>query len=289
MDLSDLDIVFISYDEPNANVLFSQLAAISPRQPLRVHGVKGFDAAHKAAAQLATTDRFITVDGDNIVQGAFFDLTLGDEPEDVVYSFSAHNSINGLRYGNGGIKVWPRKLVLSVDTHEKDDGNDFCWTYRYWQRDEAASIITFGSPFQAFRAGFREAVKLSLVENKKLDWGTTRQLMYYPNFSRLLIWTSVGNDVEYGEWAIYGARCGLAHLWLDNLDPNIINDYDWFDKKWRTPGHTSSEYLRKPLEKALGVDLPILTPEQSRWFKAAYVNIERHGLMISDMKVPDAY
>src|ERR1700744_2197004 len=135
MQVKDLDIVFISYDEPKADEFFERLKKISPKKPLRVHGVKGFDAAHKAAANLATTERFITIDGDNIVRPEFFQQEIDDsDPSDVVYSYNANNIINGLQYGNGSVKIWPRDLVLKIDTHENSDGNDFCGTYRYWQK-----------------------------------------------------------------------------------------------------------------------------------------------------------
>ena len=34
----------------------------------RIHGVEGSDAPHKACAKISETQRFITVDGDNLVQ-----------------------------------------------------------------------------------------------------------------------------------------------------------------------------------------------------------------------------
>jgi hypothetical protein len=42
----------------------------------RVDGIKGSDAAHKAAAAASTTERFILIDGDNIPDAAFFNQTL---------------------------------------------------------------------------------------------------------------------------------------------------------------------------------------------------------------------
>ena len=274
MHISDLDIIFLSYDEPWADAFFERLSQISPRPPLRVHGVKGFDAAHKAAAELATTEHFVTVDADNIVRPTFFEGQI--EPAEHVYSYTALNTVNGLAYGNGGVKIWPRDLVLTVDTHEKTGGSDFCWTYQYWQMNETASDVHFAqTQYHAFRAGYREAVKLSLVEGKKLaDWPTTFERMYRPNLSRLLIWMSVGADVEHGMWAMYGARDGFADVWLDALDPDLINDYDWFASRWsKTPADSD-------IESVLGFEVPYLHPPQSRWFKTVWWNPDRHGLMI---------
>ena len=294
MKVTDLDIVYISYDEPNADELFAKLKAISPRAPLRVHGVKGFDAAHKAAAKLATTERLITVDGDNLVRKSFFAtrIDLKKQPADVVYSFTALNTINGLAYGNGGVKIWPRKLLASVSTHEQGTGNDFCWTFRYWQMPEIVSDVYFAqSPYHAFRAGYREAVKMSQVKNQKLaDWTITRKKIWPPNLSRLLIWATVGTDMPNGDWAIYGARCGLTHLWIDKLSPNLITDYDWFTTRWKHLSQGKPKAMSvlcgKRLEKVLQIDLPNLTAAESRWFKAVYLNPPRTGLMLNDMKPP---
>jgi hypothetical protein len=294
MKITDCDIVYISYDEPDADQLFAKLKSISPRRPLRVHGVKGFDAAHKEAAKLAKTDRFIIVDGDNLVRPDFFKMSVDliRQPSDVVYSYTALNSVNGLAYGNGGVKIWPRRLLLTVDTHEKGRGNDFCWTFRYWQVPDIVSDVQFAqSPYHAFRAGYREAVKLSQVKDKTLsDWPTTRKKLYPPNLSRLLVWTTVGTDVRNGDWAIYGARCGLAHLWLDKLDGDLIRDYDWFTARWQqlcgAKPKEMSILLGKKLERLLDIDLPNLTALASRWFKAVYLNPPRQGPMLAGMKPP---
>ncbi len=72
IDVTELDIFYISYDEPNAEENWADLMNKVPWAK-RIHGVKGFDAAHKAAANQSETERFITVDGDNKVLTEFFD------------------------------------------------------------------------------------------------------------------------------------------------------------------------------------------------------------------------
>ena len=47
--INEFDIVFISYDEPNADENYAHLLDICP-WAMRSHGVWGSDAAHKAAA-----------------------------------------------------------------------------------------------------------------------------------------------------------------------------------------------------------------------------------------------
>jgi len=93
MKVIEHDIVFISYDEPNADLNYADLLTKAPWAK-RIHGVKGSDAAHKAAAELSDTDWLITVDGDNIVDTSFFDLDLSmDDPKIQVYGWCGINSV----------------------------------------------------------------------------------------------------------------------------------------------------------------------------------------------------
>jgi hypothetical protein len=91
----------------------------------RVDGVKGSDAAHKAAGTISTTERFVLIDGDNIPDPNFFNQTLTfptEEWEHAVFRWRAKNHINGLMYGNGGLSSWTREFVANMQTHEATDG-----------------------------------------------------------------------------------------------------------------------------------------------------------------------
>jgi hypothetical protein len=84
------DIIFLSYDEPNAEANYADLCNKVPWAK-RVHGVKGSDAAHKACAALSDTEYFVTVDADNIIDQEFlnveFDIDqLGLTPDHVFLS-----------------------------------------------------------------------------------------------------------------------------------------------------------------------------------------------------------
>ena len=103
IDVTELDIFYISYDEPNAEENWADLLNKVP-WARRVHGVKGFDAAHKACAIQSETDRFITVDGDNKVMPDFFEQVLdvpdtdhdGNDLKECIFSWNAKNILNGL-------------------------------------------------------------------------------------------------------------------------------------------------------------------------------------------------
>lgn len=230
MRVAEFDTVFLSYDEPNADLHYADLCDKVPWAK-RVHGVKGSDAAHKAAAEQSDTDWFVTVDADNIVQPEFFNLDLDmSDPKIKVYGWCGRNSINGLRYGNGGLKIWNKKFVLDMRTHEAAESDraqvDFCWEdgYRNFPRVYSDSIIT-GSPFQAWRAGFREGVKMTLLDGVKVPAQEIKQQIWWHNIHRLRMWSTVGSHAENGLFAIYGARLGT---WMTNCsDWNYVDVRDF--------------------------------------------------------------
>ena len=144
IDVADLDCIYLSYDEPQKEEFWLKIKNMVP-WARRVDGVKGSDAAHKAAAMASDTERFILIDGDNMPSMDFFNLTLDftDKHEDfqkAQYRWRAVNAINGLQYGNGGMSSWTKEYVMNMRTHEASDGNDthtidFCLDYNnslYW-------------------------------------------------------------------------------------------------------------------------------------------------------------
>lgn len=314
LDMGSLDMVFISYDEPNAERNFQKLRERCPRAK-RVHRVKGFDAAHKAAARLSDTDIFITIDADNID----VDPTIVNSRIQVpnlslnsVVTFSAMNRLNGLIYGNGGVKIWPKQLTLDMKSHETADSEDaateFCWTLD-WHTDQriASAIDVTSTPFQAFRAGVREGVKLMTpngVSPKRAYpdlplKDAFRKHVWKGNADRLAIWCSVGADVKNGLFAMYGARLSSAHLAFDDWDHTLINDFDSFRRWWFEVilprvglGVDDGRLLRheirregKRLRQGLGLLLADLDEEGSRFYKLTHAPEAKTGRMI---RVDDA-
>ena len=139
LEIAELDCIYLSYDEPQKEQFWVRIKNMIP-WARRVDGVKGSDAAHKAAAEASSTERFVLIDGDNIPDPEFFDYYL-DMPDDqcqqAVFRWRARNHINGLMYGNGGISCWTRDFVMSMRTHENSDGTDatqveFCFNPLIW-------------------------------------------------------------------------------------------------------------------------------------------------------------
>ena len=75
IDIADLDCIYLTYDEPQREEFWVRIRNMIPWVK-RVDGVQGSDAAHKAAASASTTERFVLIDGDNMPDESFFNLTL---------------------------------------------------------------------------------------------------------------------------------------------------------------------------------------------------------------------
>lgn len=301
MKIIEFDVVFLSYDEPNADLHYSDLCSKVPWAK-RVHGVKGSDHAHKAAAEASETDWFITVDADNIVNSKFFDLELDmNNPDIQVYGWCGRNNINGLRYGNGGLKIWRKDFVLNMKTHENAESDraqvDFCWEkgYKNFPRVYSDSIIT-GSPYQAWRAGFREGVKMTLLDGIKVPPQEIQERIWWHNIHRLRMWSTVGSHEENGIYAIYGARLGT---WLTNCtDWNYVEvrDFEILKAIWNQYGRPYEEVNGEGLENAimelgekikvqLGLDWPWLDSKQSKYTLDLYD--ETINLNLTYYQMPD--
>jgi hypothetical protein len=232
---AELDCFYISFDEPQKEKHWASLLRIAPWAQ-RVDGVRGFDAAHKRCAELSSTDLLITIDGDNIVDDVFFnmEIELLDQYADCVLSWNSRNHINGLVYGNGGVKIWSKTFLQSMRSHENavDESHavDFCWDNKYIQLHNIYSTTyPNGSALQAFRAGFREGCKMTLDRGQVApspELAATK--MYSLNLQRLLVWGSIGRDVENGKWAILGTRLGTHYTNVARGDIKLVRDYDAF-------------------------------------------------------------
>ena len=305
--VNQTDIFYLSYDEPNKEEHWADIQRKFPYAK-RIDGVKGFDNAHKACARESETERFITIDGDNIVDKKFFDLKLEfpkkTDISNSVISWAAKNVINGLVYGNGGIKCWPVDLVLEMQTHENavDETKkvDFCWDLNYIQMNNVYSMVfNAGSPFQAFRAGYREGVKMSLDEGKTVEPEEFKRRIWPKNYERLITWCNIGSDVENGIWACYGARLGCYDV---NFNKDFIleniSSYDWFKEYFYqtvfpeveggdeicSDTRMSWDYdevfdltlnTGDKLVERMGMELCDPTPEVAQFFKRVYTNPKR--------------
>jgi hypothetical protein len=237
--ITNFDIIFVSYDEDNAEENWADLKKKCPWAK-RVHGIYGSDAAHKAAAEASSTNRFTTCDADTIIKPDFFNATISkDLAEDPIktISWSSINHVNGLIYGNGSLKCWTKPFVMGMKTHEESDQPknrvEFCFEQGYTQKNDVFSITyPNGSPRQAWRSGFREGVKMTLDQGLKIPVMDLKEEIYWKNMIRLLVWCSVGADVEHGLWCIYGARMGCYVTNLTDWDYINVRDFEYLNDMW---------------------------------------------------------
>ena len=216
------DIIFLSYNESNADSNWNILRERFPYAK-RLHGVNGIHSAHQTAAKLAFSKMFWVVDGDTEITDDFN----FDEPSGVwdqsVYVYRSCNPINGLAYGNGGIKLLPRYYALKIDENTVDMTTSLA--PHFTAVDKIAGITRFNTtPFDTWRSAFRECVKLSSkVIDRQLDTETER---------RLEAWCTIGADKPYGEFALSGAKQGKEYGQRFANDASLlrmINNFSWLE------------------------------------------------------------
>lgn len=277
--IADIDCVFISYDEPNAERNWANLLD-KCFWAQRVHGVKGSDECHKAAANLSATDWFITVDADNIVDPEFFNLEIDVPDNTQAMSWPGLNIVNGLRYGNGSLKMWRKDFVLNMRTHEAADAAngqvDFCWEDGYRpMADSYSKTYINASPYQAWRAGFREGVKMSLVDGVLPDNPNVGKLFWH-NVHRLKIWMSIGSHVEQGMWAMLGARHGCYKTNCTDWNHVDVRDFDCLAEVYKEVANAdildAVVHYGNLLEKEFGLGAPVLNSKTSEFVAGMFDN-----------------
>lgn len=299
-DIADLDVVYLSYDEPQKEEFWVRIKNMVP-WAVRVDGVKGSDAAHKAAADASDTDRFILIDGDNIPDPTFFnqtlDLSTNHEYHKAVFRWRARNHINGLMYGNGGLSCWTKEFAYNMKTHEASEGDastdvEFCFDPLYWaMHDCYSTTYPNGSERHAWRAGFREGVKMCLDRGYKPTVAEFKDSVHKRNMDHLTIWHNIGADVEYGLYSILGARQGTYMTMLSDWDHREVQDFDQLDVLFAEHGHVEDPWQPSlELGKLLAdqLDLPMVTPDPnySKFFKHHYrANWKNRGIMVKEIDV----
>jgi hypothetical protein len=220
------DVVFISYQEPNADENYQKLLD-KCSSAKRIHGIKGIHQAHIAAAELCKTDMFWIVDGDAVLLDDFdFDYQVTRWDQETVHVWRSQNPINGLIYGYGGVKLFPKQLTINMDISKPDMTTSISNKFKAVQ--EVSNITAFNTdPFNTWKSAFRECVKLSsrIIDRQKDD-ETQR---------RLQVWCTVGADQIYGKYALDGAKMGALYGARNQNNKEklkMINDFDWLKEQF---------------------------------------------------------
>ena len=233
-----LDVFFLSYNEPFADEHYELLQLVAPHAK-RVHGIKGIFNAHKECAKQSMTTHFYVVDADAIIESEFnFDYTPSPDinwfegknyaikQTQCLHVWRSKNPINSLVYGNGGVKLFPKKAVMKAEDWRVDFTTSVA-VRAFKAMPQISNVNAFNTdPFNTWKSAFRECTKLSskIIEKQKDD--DTEQ--------RLKIWCTVGKEQPYGKYCILGANHGKEYgeKFKDDIDKlNKINDFEWL--KWK--------------------------------------------------------
>ena len=218
------DIVYISYDETDAEKNYQTLLEYTkdlPNQVYRITGVDGMQNALKAASRISTTPWSYQVFAKTELNPKFrFDYTPDYLQIPKHYIFHCHNISNDLVYGHMAVVMYNNKMVCeSADYREL--GLDFTMSFPVEVVPELSCYGRFAtSPYQAWRTAFRETSKLSADENIESRY-------------RLKIWCERATG-DNAEWVLRGAQDGVEFYKESNGElVQLKRAFDWTFLKQR--------------------------------------------------------
>jgi hypothetical protein len=213
-----MDVIFISYDEPDADKNWKLLKNRVPRA-VRIHGIKGMELALEAAADASTTPWYYAVFAKTELHENFdfsFVPDFMQQPKN--YIFDCLNTVNQLQYGHMGIVMYNCRGVKQLN-REKNFGLDYTLSFPH----ESIPILScYGkfdqSPYHTWRTAFREAAKLSYFESMSHS---------IDGEYRLHVWQNKATG-PYADWCIQGARDGVEFFNTVGQDLILLKQsFDW--------------------------------------------------------------
>lgn len=221
------DVAFISYHEPFAAEHFADLCPrLRGNKIYWIKDVKGIHQAHIQAAQTVSTDMFYVVDADAIIDNDFkfnYQIPYYDfNAKSTVHVWKSRNPVNGLEYGNGGVKLLPRQLTIDMDITKPDMTTSISKWFK--PMSDISNVTAFNTdPFNTWKSAFRECAKLA---SRVIDRQQDEETQY-----RLNVWCNDSTD----QYALDGARAGkdfgIANK--TNLEElKKINDFAWLKEQF---------------------------------------------------------
>jgi len=216
-----MDIIFLSYDEPNAEENWKKLKARFPRAK-RSHGVKGRTQAYHTAASMSETDYFFAVFPTiEIAEGFDFEFQPDRLREACHYIFHCKNPVNGLEYGHRAVILYNKNLCLST-IHPR---LDFTLSQAHTVVPQLCGTSHFNTtPEISWRVAFREVVKLCEMK-------PTVESRY-----RLKKWCELGTG-QHAEWVQKGAKDAVEYFEVHKSDKNALMlsyELDWLKRKFES-------------------------------------------------------
>lgn len=201
-----MDIVFLSYDEPNAEENWQRLKSRFPRAK-RSHGVKGRTAAYHTAAKMSDTEYFFAVFPTIEVDENFdFEFQPDRLREACHYIFHCKNPVNGLEYGHRAIILYNKNLCLST-IHPS---LDFTLSQPHTVVPQLCGTTHFNTtPEISWRVAFREVIKLCEMK-------PTVESRF-----RLKKWCEPGSG-DHADWVHKGAIDAVEYYNQHKNDKNAL-------------------------------------------------------------------
>jgi hypothetical protein len=217
-----LDVIFISYNEPNAEANYRRVLEKAPWAK-RVSGVTGILEAHREAAKLAKSDMFYVVDGDAYLEDSWkFDYQPGVFDRDCAYVWYSRNPINDLTYGYGGVKLFAKNILLNTKNWTSLDLTGSMPKLKVISK--VSNITAYNTDeFSTWRSAFRECVKLCY--SIKVEPDNPAHIQRYNR------WKTAGLDRTFGKYA-NEAAVQAEQFVKDNVDLTSINDRSWLEQRF---------------------------------------------------------
>ena len=217
-EVKPMDIVFISYDEPSAEIRYKNLKEKFPRAKW-CKGVRGQTLAYMTAATMSKTDYFFAVFPKNeLVDDFDFSFQPDRLRNPCHYIFDCYIKPIDLTYGWGGVILYNKELVLKTARPDLD----FTMSQAHHSVHLLSAISNCNeTPFLAYRSSFREVIKL-------LQMKPTVESQY-----RLKKWLSLGKG-ENADWLQRGAIDGQTYYkqYKDDYPKLMYSyDYEWIKSK----------------------------------------------------------
>ena len=217
----NMDIIFLSYDEPNADQNWRRLKNKFPRAK-RSHGVKGRTEAYHTAASMSETDYFFAVFPTIEIADDFdFEFQPDRLREACHYIFHCRNPVNGLEYGHRAVILYNKHLCLST-IHPR---LDFTLSQPHTVVPKLCGTSHFNvTPEISWRVAFREVLKLCemkpTVESK----------------FRLKKWCELGTG-DHAEWVQKGALDAVEYFEANRYNKKALMlsyELSWLKEKFKS-------------------------------------------------------
>ena len=222
------DIIFLSYDEPNADKNFELLLSRFPHAK-HLSGVKGIGQAHFAASKISDTSMFYVVDGDaEIVDSFDFSYKPPSDKKDYVHIWQARNPAIDIVYGYGGVKLFHSSFFKKLGDYV-DFSTSLTKDVQYI--DEISCVTRFNSDaFRSFRGAYRETTKLmlSLRTNNFINDQHKQQVESY-----LAAWKNPAEDANFREHIMNGVKNAIADFTFNLEKTHFINNFDFLEIRFK--------------------------------------------------------